>query len=309
MSDSFGVFTLGFCGRGLPRSCRARLGIASGVLVVTLGWTTSVLFAAQGDGAMVSQQWMKLATATQISVDQSDGKQPVKAKLHPAPLLSYTNPVRSRDQHGAIYLWTVADRPVALASFWSFRGSADTHRLSIEFHALCDQQMLEPILPQLVRPRRELPQWTPPTPSLVWKPLDDTVIASRSPALIRSITRRQANRFAAELKDPASGESKPLRLLPRPLHEYSQTTNQDGDVIYGAIFAYVLATDPEAFLHLEVRQTRTGPEMHFACTRMTGRPLAMTLNSNQVWSVDKAQVWDGNQAYYFCPNAADIGDL
>jgi hypothetical protein len=62
----------------------------------------------------------------------------------------------------------------------------------------------------------------------------------------------------------ASGESE-LRLMSRPLYEYSAVQ----EVLDGAIFAFVMGTDPELFLLIEARTINSTTAWYWAFARFT----------------------------------------
>ena len=59
-------------------------------------------------------------------------------ELVPTPILTFTNPVRGCDQHGAAYVWTSDGRPEVLGAIWSVISPEDSTKrhLSHEFHSL-----------------------------------------------------------------------------------------------------------------------------------------------------------------------------
>ena len=56
-----------------------------------------------------------------------------------------------------------------------------------------------------------------------------------------------------------------MRLLTEPLYRYENTK---GDLIDGGLFAFVVATDPDAFLLIEARRTKGGAAERRFATRM-----------------------------------------
>jgi hypothetical protein len=57
-----------------------------------------------------------------------------------------------------------------------------------------------------------------------------------------------------------------LRLMPTPVARYGQ---EGSPVIYRALFAFEIGTDPEACAFLEVRQGKEGPEWFYAMGPLT----------------------------------------
>lgn len=247
--------------------------------------------------AGVQARLVKLAAEFRFS---TVGESSTALKNAEDPLLSFTNPIRARGQVGAIFLWSLDNRPAVLGSLWTFRGQNDSTRLSIELHSL-SQQGIQAELPKFESPRRSLPDFNPPAPAIQWSQLSDASLRPSPPALLRSKIRRHAERFSADVIDPQTGAAQALRILPKPLYEF-----QTDDVAFGAVFAFVLATDPELIVVFEARKAANGVELHYAFARMTGRPLNVKVDGADAWKVDRAAIWDGNQPYYFCPNATDF---
>src|SRR5439155_5338408 len=67
--------------------------------------------------AAVRDKWQASYKAIADSITMQHGKLPLK--LLDQPLRFYTNPVRTNDQHGAIFLWTEQGRPAVIGSIWS----------------------------------------------------------------------------------------------------------------------------------------------------------------------------------------------
>jgi hypothetical protein len=85
------------------------------------------------------QRWVDYYTqrAAQYEI-VSSADESVQLELRPEPLLTYTNPIRGRDQHGAVFAWTCDGRPQALGSIWSIANtnSPDVRRTAHEIHSL-----------------------------------------------------------------------------------------------------------------------------------------------------------------------------
>ena len=76
-----------------------------------------------------------------------------------------------------------------------------------------------------------------------------------------------------------------LRAIPRPVYSYD-AKDEDGQVTSGAITFFCRATDPEAFLVLEVRETDEGPKWHYAPGNFTLCPTSLKLDDKVVWKED-----------------------
>ncbi|MBI3860999.1 MAG: hypothetical protein HY290_03805 [Planctomycetia bacterium] len=190
------------------------------------------------------------------------------------PLLRYSNPVRGfKLSDGGTFLWLDGERPLAVAT-WSIRGPGNIYR---EFTSLS----AEPL--SCRREEREL--WLPKTGGLMNQLLPE------APPPLPSATRRLgqmrdlAGRFSAVVHLPPDETTiTELRLMSRPIYRYKQETP---DVLDGALFSFVEATDPEALLLLEARRGKaTGEyEWRYTLARMTSVRLIMRLDGKECWSV------------------------
>jgi hypothetical protein len=75
-----------------------------------------------------------------------------------------------------------------------------------------------------------------------------------------------------------------LRLLPTPICRYGKAGGTPDD---GALFAFVLGTDPESFLFIEARPARSGLEWQYAFAPMTCWALKAEHKGRSVWSLSQ----------------------
>ena len=73
-----------------------------------------------------------------------------------------------------------------------------------------------------------------------------------------------------------------LRLLPKPISRYGKAGGTPED---GALFAFVLGTDPEAFLFIEARKGASALEWQYAFAPMTCWGLKAEHKGRKVWSL------------------------
>ena len=73
-----------------------------------------------------------------------------------------------------------------------------------------------------------------------------------------------------------------LRLLPKPIDRYGKAGGIPED---GALFAFVLGTDPESFLFIEARPGAKGLEWQYAFAPMTCWALKAEHKGRPVWSL------------------------
>lgn len=85
--------------------------------------------------------------------------------------------------------------------------------------------------------------------------------------------------FTSE-KTTRQNETRPLRTLSQPVYRYEAG---DLEVVDGALFALVEATDPEIFLCLEARLVDGKPAWHYGLARMNSVRVAASYQGQSVW--------------------------
>lgn len=75
-------------------------------------------------------------------------------------------------------------------------------------------------------------------------------------------------------------------MLPRPLYRYELTDDQvkSGPTIDGAVFAFVMGTDPESLLLLEAVREADGSKWRYAFARRTSGELDGRHRGKVVWT-------------------------
>jgi hypothetical protein len=73
-----------------------------------------------------------------------------------------------------------------------------------------------------------------------------------------------------------------LRLLPTPIARYGESGS---NLVDGALFAFVLGTDPEVFLFIEARSGAQGPEWQYALAPMTIFAVKASYQGKAVWEL------------------------
>ena len=207
--------------------------------------------------------------------------------LKPEPILKWSNPVRG-SIYGDVFIWTENGRPEAVASIYKWY-SPHTHRAN-EFHSLA--------LDKLIGERDGVPVWTPSRPGLELKPIPAAPVSADSAAA----RLRQMRTLAQEFTGSQTGRQRmkrDMRLLTEPLYRYENTK---GELIDGGLFVFVVATDPDAFLLIEVRRTKGGAaEWRFGAARMYTETVGIAHRGREVWNAPElpwSQVWDGNEPYW-----------
>ena len=198
--------------------------------------------------------------------------------LKSEPALRWTNPVR-RPTVGLVFLWLNRGRPAAVSSFYRVRFE---DRL-VEAHEFVS---LAPV--GLTADLRGRTVWAPPGPGLDPRPIP----GAPRPAATAAKRLRQLRGLAREFHvfvDVDTGPTE-LRLLPQPVARFAEgdanaTADKDGASrpSDGALFGFVMATDPEAWLVIDERSGPGGTAWHYAFARMSDRSLTARHRDQPAW--------------------------
>jgi hypothetical protein len=195
-------------------------------------------------------------------------------RLRPEPSLRFTNTVGdSRD--GAIFLWLgEGDRPgAAVQVFYKRDGS-------------WIQEWTSLATGPLIAKKDGTADWRPSRGGVEFR----SVPGAPRPADTAEQRLRQMHDLTRDFtaNDFFRGQSwQPLRMLSKPLARYGKPGSEVTD---GALFAYVLTTDPEVFLMIEARTGRDGPEWQYAFAPMSVYTLEGSCKKRVVCNL---QSWPG----------------
>ncbi len=264
-------------------------------MIVPLATTLTLALLAQApadpDGPVVRLEMMKDAAGS-YEIRMADGRaRPFR--LQAEPVLRFTNTVgATRD--GAIFLWLdEGDRPAVAAQVFVKRDGSWTH----EFTSLSPGPV--------VGKTPGAPDWRPTRAGVEFKPVPDAPKPADTPEQRLRQMQELAREFAAE--DLFREKSwQPLRLLTRPFARYGKP---GGEVLDGALFAYVLTTDPEVYLMLEARAGKDGPEWQFAFAPMTIYSVRASWKGREVWELPTRWQTASHpvEPFYFRENVAAFG--
>jgi hypothetical protein len=210
------------------------------------------------------------------SVDWYDVLPEAEAKvgLRPQIVLSWRNAVRNTTGAALLAIWTDQGRPEAMASIFQ-NGDDICH----EFGSLSRSKKI------VVRDKTRV-VWSPGKAEVEFRDFPD----APAPAEDRAARLRQmkslAGRFTARLA-PLNVEPEVLRLLPRPLYRYEPKDSKGTSPILrdGAMFAFVMGTDPEVVLLLEAVEREGKAVWQYAVARATAYAVEASLGDEVIWSV------------------------
>jgi hypothetical protein len=192
--------------------------------------------------------------------------------LHPKSVLRWTNPGVGR-VYGDVYLWTLDGRPEAVISF--YKVWKPDYGFTAEMHSLS--------LTGLSAKRDGALRWQPTNAGIRLNTVPDAPRPAESAPRRLQQMRTLAGAFSAQLDDlreKAEGERQELRLLTQPLYRYP---TGEGDVVDGALFAFVMGTDPEVLLLLEARRSSEKLSWQYGLARMNDCGVTVRHKDQEVW--------------------------
>ena len=208
---------------------------------------------------------MKKSVATvDIAIDKET---PIELKLQAEPLLRWDNPVCSV-KDGTVFIWTSGGRPEVAAQVFVVPNDVWLQ----EFQSLSAERLTGKNAGKLF--------WNPTAPGVEMKPLTDV----REPAkttTARLIQMRSIARSYSVTDIFEESEPNELRLLSKPLYRYK---DPDNGILDGALFAFVLGTDPEVLLQVEAHSTALKTEWRVGFAPMTSYECRVKHEGNLVWS-------------------------
>jgi hypothetical protein len=208
-------------------------------------------------------------------------------ELAPQPLHFYTNPVRMNDQHGAIFLWTELGRPVVIGSIWSAmnRQNPSVRFVSHEWHSLSEDS-------HVTATRGGKLLWEAAEPGVTWTKLEGMPPPANSRPLRLVQMRSLARGYGVQID--VQGESD-LRLMDQPLFRYAGPA---GGALDGAIFTFVMATDPELLILLEAREVGGPAAWQIAFARFGNKAMTVQKDGQTVWSCKAGAPGRSDGRYY-----------
>jgi hypothetical protein len=211
----------------------------------------------------------------------------VPLMLVPEPVLNWSNPERQQER-GAMFVWTRGGRPEVIGSLFTY-AYRDRFYEKHEFQSLSDDGVTAVYQQSTV--------WQTRAPGVKWFTPGDAPSPSRTLRL--SQMRTFAREYTVKMTNPDGIESL-LRPLAQPLYRYAALQRK---VVDGAIFSYVVATDPEALLIVEAVETNGGLQWRAAFARMHYWELSAENSAGTaVWSAELDKRMETN-------NAGDAGNL
>lgn len=187
--------------------------------------------------------------------------------------LRWANNARGSED-GTTVVYVHAGRPIAVACLYPWEGQIVQDLGSLS---------LQPIVAR----RDGNVIWRPQEPGLKFAEIPD------APTPERSATQRlrQMKALAAQFQSTMLGwkagdtdDREELRLLSQPLYRYE---TGGGEVLDGAVFAFVMGTDPESVLLIEAAGKGDRAKWRYAFARRTSGELEGRYRGQTVWKVPR----------------------
>jgi hypothetical protein len=201
-------------------------------------------------------------------------------KLVPRSLLRWSNVTTNRT-YGDTYVWTDRGCPRVIISVFAI--VSDRSSVAAECQSLSQDAFSMFRNDQLV--------WTPNGSGVDFRPLK----SFGKPAKTETARSVQMNRIARQFRAEFSPHTAPdeftqLRLLNRPLFRYQ---SEDPEIVDGAIYGFVDATDPEMLLVIEGRKMDGETAWFYSPARSRHDQIRLYLNEQLVWDVPRlAPPWE-----------------
>ena len=128
--------------------------------------------------------------------------------------------------------------------------------------------------------------WEPTESGVKFQPIPKAAAPAENPAGRLRQMRELSNRFESKLlgwggDNPIREE---LRLLPRPIYRYEKLPQ--GEILDGAVFAFVTGVDPETLLLIEAVASDGRSRWEYSFARRTTGELEGRLDQKVVWTAD-----------------------
>jgi len=196
--------------------------------------------------------------------------------LRPEPVLFWSNNIRGGETNGSVFVWTRDGRAEVVGTVFSYLDRSDPRQRFIahSFHSL-SRSPLQAML-------AERKSWSIDVPGIEPQRLDEAATPA-STAQLRLVQMREIARQFRAFTYLENVEHE-LRLLPQPIY---RQPDKVGDVLDGALFAFVTDSDPELLVLIEARLHGDRIGWQYAPARFTDLTVKLRHNEAKVWAYER----------------------
>ena len=236
------------------------------------------------EARQASEHAAREAKLWEIVLKDGDGKAAVVEK-NSAMRWAWSNDGR---YYGDVYIYTVDRRPVAIMQF--FQWFEPIQGVYFSGTSLTDVPM------KATRDGRVM--WSPRKNDILLRDIPRAPAPDAVPAARLVQMRRFAERFQFEVQDKRVTVTKrQLRFLRRPIFRFGE---EDGDILDGAIFAYVATSnDPAAMVILEAAREKNEVRWRYAIPRSWSFAAKASFDDKTIWDVDDAYPFKDPEASFY----------
>ncbi len=261
-----------------------RIGVRLFVTLLCGGLSLSLLQIVSADDAPAEQsqeETKKLSERIEKSVDWYEVLPEISATtaLSPQPVLRWRNITRGQDGEAMMVIWAHNGRPEAMASIFPWEGF-----MCHEFGSLSRRARL------VARDKSSI-VWSPNVAGVEFKDVPDAPVPADTPVARLRQMKLLAERFKGTMTGWKGDNSdrEELRLLPRPLFRYNLKDAKESSptLLDGALFAFVMGTDPEIVMILEAVGRSEQAVWQYGFARATSGGLEAKLDGNVIWTAEK----------------------
>jgi hypothetical protein len=234
------------------------------------------------------------ARAEGIQVSMGVADRATKAKVHPNPVMKYTDVPRLIDM-ATLWVWEDEGCPVALGKMEAYRREGGPQWLYC--FASASTGMVNAAWPNGRRFRAR-------APGIEWTALKDPVPLETASSRLRQM-KAIFRRFSATVFDDHAKTSDILRPLARPLYEYSSPKQ---GVQQGILCGFAAnGTNPDVIIALEAVSSAKGKDApkswRYGVVRMTATGVSVKLDKAEVFTQGCVHLGDRDTWTYFWEGA------
>ena len=192
--------------------------------------------------------------------------------------------------YGNVYVYSAKGRPVAIVEFFSWFTPIEG-----DFFQCTSLTGLP-----MTATRSSVEIWRPRSGNVEMHDMPDAPVPADTATLRLVQMKRLAESFEVEVQDKRGTGTKStmrrLRLLSRPIFRFS---GDDGDAVDGAIFAYVISTDPGAMLMIDAVHVDGSLRWRYGFARVWSYEASAKLGGQKVWEIPEVDPRADPQAGFY----------